>query len=169
MEEIILSFGHGLGGVLPSIPGTISLLSLWENGLEGHMHELHLMENSTLLVYNNDFSCKLPHHCDVRSDSTSSLALMGNHFAQPRHVPAWIMPAEQPTGMFCVSNHQSKRFIALLCCGGCCFLMAVVQAKKSTNLPMDGRLQRARFAWYETCQKQKRMLLASCVLLPVYN
>eukprot|EP00971_Amphidinium_carterae_P166213 3294468-Amphidinium_carterae.1 len=49
MAEIIMSFGHGLRGVLPSIPGTVSLLSVWENGLEGHLHELHMMEHSAVL------------------------------------------------------------------------------------------------------------------------
>eukprot|EP00971_Amphidinium_carterae_P067332 1333107-Amphidinium_carterae.1 len=60
MAEIAVSFGHGLRGLLPSIRGTVSLLSLWENGLEGHLHELHMIENGTLLTYGNDFSCKLP-------------------------------------------------------------------------------------------------------------
>eukprot|EP00971_Amphidinium_carterae_P106931 2117861-Amphidinium_carterae.1 len=35
MAEITMSFGHGLRGLLPSIPGTVGLLSLWENGLKG--------------------------------------------------------------------------------------------------------------------------------------
>eukprot|EP00971_Amphidinium_carterae_P063448 1255863-Amphidinium_carterae.1 len=58
--EIILSLGHGLRGLLPSIPGTVSLLGLWENGLEGRLPDLHMLENSTLLVHSNDFSCRLP-------------------------------------------------------------------------------------------------------------
>eukprot|EP00971_Amphidinium_carterae_P197876 3927162-Amphidinium_carterae.1 len=111
ITEIVVSLGHGLKGLLPSIPGTVSLLSLWENSLEGHLHQLRIIEKSTLLLYGNDFSCKLPRNCDVKPDSTSSLTLVGNHFAQPRHAPPWITPAEQPLGMFCVSNGQSKRFI----------------------------------------------------------
>eukprot|EP00971_Amphidinium_carterae_P323517 6429132-Amphidinium_carterae.3 len=59
MAETTVSFGHGLKGLLPSISGTVSLLSLWENGLEGQLHELHLTEKCMLLVYDNDFSCKL--------------------------------------------------------------------------------------------------------------
>eukprot|EP00971_Amphidinium_carterae_P008298 163819-Amphidinium_carterae.2 len=35
MADIILSFGHGLMGLLPSISGTLGLLGLCENGLEG--------------------------------------------------------------------------------------------------------------------------------------
>eukprot|EP00971_Amphidinium_carterae_P289540 5749043-Amphidinium_carterae.1 len=62
MAHITISLGHGLRGLLPSIRGTVGLLSLWENALEGHLQELHLIENSTLLVYGNDFSCKLPRH-----------------------------------------------------------------------------------------------------------
>eukprot|EP00971_Amphidinium_carterae_P279716 5552747-Amphidinium_carterae.1 len=58
----ILSFGHGLKGLLPSIPGTLFALSLSENGLEGHLPQLHITTNSTLLVYANDFSCELPRH-----------------------------------------------------------------------------------------------------------
>eukprot|EP00971_Amphidinium_carterae_P317351 6309349-Amphidinium_carterae.1 len=52
---------------------------------------------STLLVYGNDFSCKLPQHYGLKSISDASLSLFGNHFAQPRRVPTWITPAEQPT------------------------------------------------------------------------
>eukprot|EP00971_Amphidinium_carterae_P306418 6089263-Amphidinium_carterae.1 len=37
MADITISLGHGLRGLLPSISGTVGLLSLWENGLEGHL------------------------------------------------------------------------------------------------------------------------------------
>eukprot|EP00971_Amphidinium_carterae_P318417 6329031-Amphidinium_carterae.1 len=33
---------------------------------------------------------------------------------------------------------------------------------------MSGQIPRARSAWYETCQQQNRMVVASCVLLPLY-
>eukprot|EP00971_Amphidinium_carterae_P130409 2583516-Amphidinium_carterae.1 len=64
--------------------------------------------NSTLLAYGNEFSCKLPRHYGVKLTSIErpSLSLIGNHFAQPQCVPTWIMPAEQPTDMFCTSNEQ---------------------------------------------------------------
>eukprot|EP00971_Amphidinium_carterae_P193885 3847021-Amphidinium_carterae.1 len=101
MADITMSFGHGLRGLLPSIPGTVRLLSLGENGLEGHLPELHMNQTSTLMVYGNDFSCKLPRHYGVTLTSPASLSLIGNHFAHPRHVPTWIMPTEQPADMFC--------------------------------------------------------------------
>eukprot|EP00971_Amphidinium_carterae_P224341 4450668-Amphidinium_carterae.1 len=78
------------------------------------------------------------------------------------------MPEEQPTDMFCRSNRQSIRFIMLLFCGGCCFLLAVIQLKRK-GLPMHAEFTRARLAWHETCQRQNRLLLASCVLLPFYS
>eukprot|EP00971_Amphidinium_carterae_P290958 5777941-Amphidinium_carterae.1 len=62
MADNILSFGEGLRGLLPSIPGTLSVLSVSENALEGHMPELHITCNSTLLVHANDLSCQLPRH-----------------------------------------------------------------------------------------------------------
>eukprot|EP00971_Amphidinium_carterae_P231293 4589961-Amphidinium_carterae.1 len=62
MSNIIMSLGHGLRGLLPSIPGTTSLLSLWENALEGHLPEMHITANSILFVHANDFSCQLPQH-----------------------------------------------------------------------------------------------------------
>eukprot|EP00971_Amphidinium_carterae_P200103 3971321-Amphidinium_carterae.3 len=34
---------------------------------------------------------------------------------------------------------------------------------------MYGKFARARSAWYETCQQQKCLLLAPCLLLPLYN
>eukprot|EP00971_Amphidinium_carterae_P247302 4911185-Amphidinium_carterae.1 len=101
MADITISFGHGLRGLLPGIPGTIGLLSLWENALEGHLPQLHMNHTSTLLVYGNDFSCKLPRHYGMKLastlPSTASLSLIGNHFTQPQCVPGWIMPTEQPT------------------------------------------------------------------------
>eukprot|EP00971_Amphidinium_carterae_P132459 2623498-Amphidinium_carterae.1 len=76
MKEIIVSFGHGLTGLLPGIPGTITLLSLWENSLEGHLPELLINTRSLLFFQANRFACKLPRH---------------------REVPAWISTAEQPS------------------------------------------------------------------------
>eukprot|EP00971_Amphidinium_carterae_P300404 5968781-Amphidinium_carterae.1 len=137
MADITISFGHGLKGVLPSIPGTVGLLSLWENGLERHLPALHINQTSTLLLYNNDFSCKLPRHYGAKPTSTESLSLIGNHFTKPRCVPTWIMPAEQPADMFCTSNQQSTRFIMLLFCGGCCFVLATFLLKRKA-LPMCG-------------------------------
>eukprot|EP00971_Amphidinium_carterae_P106288 2105293-Amphidinium_carterae.1 len=49
MADIIITFGHGLRGLLPSISGTVGLLSLWENGLEGHLQDLHMNHTSTLM------------------------------------------------------------------------------------------------------------------------
>eukprot|EP00971_Amphidinium_carterae_P315670 6274707-Amphidinium_carterae.1 len=34
---------------------------------------------------------------------------------------------------------------------------------------MNALLAPAKLAWYETCQQQNRLLLASCVLLPFYS
>eukprot|EP00971_Amphidinium_carterae_P213153 4230476-Amphidinium_carterae.1 len=67
------------------------------NPLQGHLPELHMNDTSTLLVYGNDLSCKLPHHYGVKPTSSASFSLIGNHFTQPQRVPTWIMPAEQPT------------------------------------------------------------------------
>eukprot|EP00971_Amphidinium_carterae_P146979 2912751-Amphidinium_carterae.1 len=172
MAEITISLGHGLRGMLPSISGTVGLLSLWENGLEGHLPDLHMNHTSTILLYGNVFSCKLPRHYGVKlvsiSPSNASLSLVGNHFAQPRCVPMWIMPTEQPTGMFCTSYRQGTRFIMLLFCGGCCFLLAASQVKKKA-LPMAEDIACARSAWYQTCQQQNCLVLASCMLLPFYS
>eukprot|EP00971_Amphidinium_carterae_P289374 5745411-Amphidinium_carterae.1 len=83
------------------------------------------------------------------------MVLIGNHFAQPQHVPAWIMPAEQPTEMFCVSNRKSKHFIMILLGGGCFFMFsAIAMQLERRAVPMYGEYARARAAWYETCQQQ---------------
>eukprot|EP00971_Amphidinium_carterae_P343738 6483681-Amphidinium_carterae.1 len=86
MADITISLGHGLRGLVPSISGTVGLLSLWENGLQGQLPDLHMNDTSTLLLYSNAFSCKLPRHYGVKP-SNASLSLIGNHFAQPRCVP----------------------------------------------------------------------------------
>eukprot|EP00971_Amphidinium_carterae_P302210 6004409-Amphidinium_carterae.1 len=78
------------------------------------------------------------------------------------------MPTEQPTGMFCRSNRQGTRFIMLLFCGGCCFVLAAIQLKRKA-LPMYGEFARARSAWYETCRQQNRLVVASFALLPFYS
>eukprot|EP00971_Amphidinium_carterae_P142172 2816203-Amphidinium_carterae.1 len=123
---------------------------------------------STLLVYGNDISCKLPRHHGVNLTSSASISLIGNHFAQPRRVPMWIMPSEQPTDIFCRSNQQSTRFLMLLVSGGCCFALAAIQLKRKA-LPMHREFARARFAWYETCQQHNCLVMASCVPLPFYS
>eukprot|EP00971_Amphidinium_carterae_P032460 639342-Amphidinium_carterae.1 len=176
MAEIMASFGHGLRGLLPRFLGTVFLLSLWENGLEGkkkrlegHLPDLHMHENSSLMVYGNKFSCKLPRHYGVKSTSVAlSIALIGNRFARPQEIPAWIMPAEQPTNMFCVSNRRGKCFMLLLLGGGSVFMLTAIPLKGKT-LPMHGEFVRARAAWYETCQQQNRLSVAACFLLPVYS
>eukprot|EP00971_Amphidinium_carterae_P318908 6339317-Amphidinium_carterae.1 len=168
MEDIIIGFGHGLKGLLPSVSGTVRLLSVWENGLEGHLPELHMNQTSTLLVYANEFSCKLPRNYGVTLTSTASLSLIGNHLARPRRVPTWILPTEQPIDMFCTSNWHGKQFIMFLFCGGCCFILAASQLKRKA-WSMHEKFARARLEWYETCQQQNRLVLTSCVLLPVYS
>eukprot|EP00971_Amphidinium_carterae_P203707 4042771-Amphidinium_carterae.1 len=144
MADNILSFGHGLRGLLPSIPGTLTALSFAENGLQGHLPELHITCNSTLFVHANDLSCHLPTHQEVTPKTC--LALIGNHFTKPRHLPAWITTAERPSNMFCVSNRQGKHFIMLLVCGGCIFLLSAALLLKPKTLPMSGKLARARAA-----------------------
>eukprot|EP00971_Amphidinium_carterae_P151813 3009109-Amphidinium_carterae.1 len=166
-EDNILSVGHGLRGLLPSIPGTMSLLSLSENKLEGHLSELHITASSTLFVHANHLSCQLPRHREVAPKA--SLALIGNHFTRPQHLPAWITTAERPSDMFCVSNQQGKGFILLLVCGGCFFLLSAVLLLTRQASPIDGKFALARSAWYDTCQQQNRLLLASCILLPSYS
>eukprot|EP00971_Amphidinium_carterae_P006611 130259-Amphidinium_carterae.1 len=70
--------------------------------------------------------------------------------------------------MFCVSNRQIRDFILLLFGGGCLFMLAAIQLQMIT-LPMHGKSAQAKSAWYETCQQQKRLLVASCVALPLYS
>eukprot|EP00971_Amphidinium_carterae_P061259 1212873-Amphidinium_carterae.1 len=153
MAEIFLSVGHGLRGSLPSIPGTVELLSLWENSLEGDLHELRIMNESLLFFHANAFSCQVPRNGDVKPNYTESLALIGNHFTQPRELPAWITPAERPAGMFCLSNKQGTNFVMLLACGACLFgLTACISVRGRQGHRFYGQFARARSAWHETCQ-----------------
>eukprot|EP00971_Amphidinium_carterae_P006407 126423-Amphidinium_carterae.1 len=92
-----VALGRGLRGPLPRISGTVELLSLFGNTLEGHLPELRLSaEQSSLFFHDNDFSCNLPLNGKVKLNV--SLALIGNHFTQPRQIPAWITSLEQPSG-----------------------------------------------------------------------
>eukprot|EP00971_Amphidinium_carterae_P204994 4068508-Amphidinium_carterae.1 len=162
MSRAIMSFGHGLRGLLPKFPGTVSLLSLWENGLEGHMHEMRITTHSMLFVHANDFSCQLPRHREVTPKR--SLALIGNHFTKPRVLPAWITTAERPSDMFCVSEGQGKKFVMTFLCGACIFCLSTLMLRlTSTNKVTYGRFARAKSAWSETSQFQSRLLMASCV------
>eukprot|EP00971_Amphidinium_carterae_P043526 856470-Amphidinium_carterae.1 len=61
-----------------------------------------------LFAHENEFSCNLPRNGEVEPSRHESLALIGNRFAQPQRIPAWITAAEQPSDMFCVSNRQGK-------------------------------------------------------------
>eukprot|EP00971_Amphidinium_carterae_P215409 4275285-Amphidinium_carterae.1 len=98
MPKIIMSLGNGLKGVLPSIAGTLVVLDLGENGLDGNLPELHITNESVLFVYANDFSCMLPllEQVELNSNVSASLALIGNHFFAPRQLPPWVTTAERP-------------------------------------------------------------------------
>eukprot|EP00971_Amphidinium_carterae_P260585 5170151-Amphidinium_carterae.1 len=58
ITKIHVALGHGLSGPLPSIPGTVSLLSVWQNGLNGNL-----------------LSCKLPQNGGVYAWHLSEIAL----------------------------------------------------------------------------------------------
>eukprot|EP00971_Amphidinium_carterae_P291584 5788398-Amphidinium_carterae.1 len=119
---------------------------------------MQIIENSTLFVHANDYSCKLPRHHEVTSKE--SLALIGNHFAKPRQLPPWITTAEQPSDMFCVSESQGKNFGKIFLGCACIFSFA------SAAL---GLIARAKSAWNETSQYQSSILMASCVPALLYN
>eukprot|EP00971_Amphidinium_carterae_P049749 980672-Amphidinium_carterae.1 len=70
MKTIIIALGHGLKGLLPSIPGTLALLSVWGNSLQGHLPELQINANSMLFAHANDFSCQLPRHREITPKSS---------------------------------------------------------------------------------------------------
>eukprot|EP00971_Amphidinium_carterae_P096587 1911681-Amphidinium_carterae.1 len=144
----------------------MSLLSLWENGFEGRLPNMHIFANSTLFVHANDFSCQLPRHQEVTPNA--SLALIGNHFAKPRLLPAWITTAEQPAGMFLVSEGPAKHFVMVFLGCACIFCLATFRLK-SANEVMYGRFARAKSAWNETSQRQNVVLMASCVSALLYN
>eukprot|EP00971_Amphidinium_carterae_P343677 6483589-Amphidinium_carterae.1 len=101
---------------------------------------MHITEASSFFVQANDFSCQLPRHRDITPKD--SLALIGNHFAKPRRIPAWIMAAEQPADMFCVSEEQGKKFVMMLLGSACIFCLATLRLKSVARL-MYGRFARA--------------------------
>eukprot|EP00971_Amphidinium_carterae_P334178 6469297-Amphidinium_carterae.1 len=68
-----------------------------------------------------------------------------------------------------VSQHGSCRQSSQLTCFARQIDMAKAIQLKRKAVPMYGKFARARAAWYETCQQQNRMMLASCVLLPLYS
>eukprot|EP00971_Amphidinium_carterae_P051168 1007602-Amphidinium_carterae.1 len=128
------------------------------------------MESSVLLVHANDFSCKLPRNGAVRPTSNASLALIGNHFAKPRQLPAWITRAEQPSDMFCTSNEQGKQFLMFFMCGACIFMLAafiIMQVCSPSRI--SGRYGCAWSVWCETSKQQSCFFLASCLLLVLYE
>eukprot|EP00971_Amphidinium_carterae_P050244 990108-Amphidinium_carterae.1 len=101
-----LVFGHGLQGLWPHCPATLSSLSLWANALEGHLsvssknpsryRDLHIKPQSDILLHSNFFSCKLP--SNEQCEAAFSTALIGNHFAEPPGAfPPWITPDERLT------------------------------------------------------------------------
>eukprot|EP00971_Amphidinium_carterae_P243033 4825809-Amphidinium_carterae.1 len=118
---------------------------------------MHITENSTFYVHANDFSCRLPRHRDVKPKA--SLALIGNRFARPRQLPAWITAAEQPSDMFLVSEGPGKHFVLMLFGCACIFGLATFRLK-STNQAMYGRFACARSAWIESSQRQSAVSMA---------
>eukprot|EP00971_Amphidinium_carterae_P302541 6011960-Amphidinium_carterae.1 len=171
MSDIMLSFGHGLRGLMPSFPGTVSFLSSPQNGLQGRLPELHITDSSSLFLHANEFSCRLPRFQNVKPNA--SLALIGNHFSVPhRQLPAWITSAERPSDMFCVSNVQGITFVIVLVCAVSSFLLVAFAHKsfgrRQPLRPLLEQFARARSAWYETIQRQALLAWASCMVLGLY-
>eukprot|EP00971_Amphidinium_carterae_P188214 3735946-Amphidinium_carterae.1 len=134
---------------------------------------MQIKNESMLFVHANMFSCKLPRHREVKPNSNASLVLIGNHFARPKQVPPWITTAERPVDMFCVSNKPSEGLVVLLMCGACLFLIAFtwIRSHNVTNKIMgyEGHMLCARSAWYQTSEYMAVFVVASCVLLPMYE
>eukprot|EP00971_Amphidinium_carterae_P271997 5398091-Amphidinium_carterae.1 len=110
----------------------------------------------------------------VKLRSNASLALIGNHFWQPRQLPLWISEVEQPSDMFCVSNKQGKQFIILLMCGAClfCLTLLFLKLELASHVNVDrvhGCFAPARSAWYEASQQQDLLFVASGVVFPLYS
>eukprot|EP00971_Amphidinium_carterae_P039845 782287-Amphidinium_carterae.1 len=139
------------------------------NGLQGHLPELHLGKESVILAYSNYLSCSLPKHGAVQP--RFSIALVGNHFAQPTAFPEWIKPVER-SPLFCVSNKQAADFVKkftllVLLFGGCC-LLSLKRTTHCTRDPWTGD-RAARRAWHRTIQHQLLFTLTACLLLPLYS
>eukprot|EP00971_Amphidinium_carterae_P037319 733613-Amphidinium_carterae.1 len=102
-----LVFGHGLAGTWPQVPGTLYVLSLPQNALQGHLPELHLDNSSVVLLESNHFSCMLPRNGGAKP--RLAIALLGNRFTQPTggSFPAWVYGDEQGS-MFCVSEQHGR-------------------------------------------------------------
>eukprot|EP00971_Amphidinium_carterae_P128215 2540031-Amphidinium_carterae.1 len=99
-----------------------------------------------------------------------SLALIGNRFAKPNHLPAWISTHEQPPDMFCASNNQGESVADIFMCGACIsILVAVAQARacESRKRLLDVRLFHVRAAWHEASQQMNMFFVASCGSLAV--
>eukprot|EP00971_Amphidinium_carterae_P317007 6302144-Amphidinium_carterae.1 len=71
-----------------------------------------------------------------------SLGLIGNHFAKPQQLPAWIATAEQPPDMFLVSVGPAKHFVLVFLCCASIFCLATFRLR-SKNQAMYGRFARA--------------------------
>eukprot|EP00971_Amphidinium_carterae_P281960 5597107-Amphidinium_carterae.1 len=73
--------------------GTIQLLSVWGNALEGHLPNGRFKIGSDrsqgiFLVHSNHLSCQLPRYKGV--ETTFSMALVGNRFTAPANsFPPW--------------------------------------------------------------------------------
>eukprot|EP00971_Amphidinium_carterae_P292993 5817057-Amphidinium_carterae.1 len=82
ISDIIMSFGHGLRGLLPSIPGTMSLLSLWENSLEGHLNARHAVSGRHVI---QDMNCSGRPVC-ARCESSGPMKYSKGWLASKCHV-----------------------------------------------------------------------------------
>eukprot|EP00971_Amphidinium_carterae_P318482 6330406-Amphidinium_carterae.1 len=70
--------------------------------------------------------------------------------------------------MFCVSNEQGRHFVVLFICSASLFVLAA--RRMAGRAPRwYRRFARARSAWYEASRQQSRVIVASCVLVVLYN
>eukprot|EP00971_Amphidinium_carterae_P127477 2525952-Amphidinium_carterae.1 len=166
VSGIILALGHGLTGDVPQLPGTISILSVFGNDLEGCLPQLKLQtlgKGYRVLAHSNWLSCALPTTPGLKPHVEAfAMVLTGNSLTEPASFPdfpAWIHATEQ-SEFFVVSNrHTLDLFVGMACSSlGFCIALLVRAScgKHKTSLTPEER--------YAICQKAYAASLRSFTL-----
>jgi len=170
-----LVLGQGLRGLLPKIVTTHWVLSVFDNGLEGHLPDLFMANYSMLLCHSNYFSCMLPaHHGRLPA---FALALIGNRFAEPAEFPPWVSTDEKGK-LFCVPRKGAQQLL-LQGLWASCFLIAslLVAALRSRKIARiaeafqgrGARLVRAKMAWAIAMRQYAFLTVMTIVVLTAYS
>ena len=111
-----------LQGLIPSLPATLSMLALHNNGFQ-IFGGANFRRDGVVLLFNNLLSCHLP-RCAAQSVNLS-ISLLGNRVQRPKgSFPAWVLPMERD-GLLLTTGNEGLLFTLQVIGASSCLALVI--------------------------------------------